>query len=297
VIKTAFMQSWCSWNIFRWNICACWHICRALSSPLRIAQPYKKPDSFTFLLYVGSIFNHISRLVSQHNIKSVDLPPRKISGFLWLVKDDLGQKTPRVYSIPCECGQVYIGQTGHLTDTILKEHQRYIRLEHPDISAMAEHSINLGHCIQLHHATIISTKPRYMDHIIGEVIDIELHPNIMNRENGFCLSKSWRPLIWSLKDHRELPSHDGRPGFLHGHAGLCTLLLSGHKICPRRALSSLHPDYRLPSTTSAPSSPIACLQLTYLICVPDMSVLCPTHPYTFPVFFLDQQSCPFLGPS
>jgi hypothetical protein len=31
----------------------------------------------------------------------------------------------------------------------------------------------LGHCIQLHHTAILSTKPRYMDHIIREAIEIE----------------------------------------------------------------------------------------------------------------------------
>jgi hypothetical protein len=31
-------------------------------------------------------------------------------------------------------------------------------------------------------------------------------------------------------------------GSLRGHAGLCTLPLSGHKLCPLRALTGLHPD-------------------------------------------------------
>jgi hypothetical protein len=54
---------------------------------------------------------------------------------------------------------------------------------------VAEHSINLGHRIQLQNTTILSTKPRYMDCIIKEAIEIELHPNNMRREDGFCLSK------------------------------------------------------------------------------------------------------------
>jgi hypothetical protein len=84
------------------------------------------------------IFNCISRVLAWHNIKSVGVPPRKLSGFLRPVKDDLGLRTPGVYSIPCECGQVYIGQMGRSVDTRLKEHQRHIHLEHPDKSAMAE---------------------------------------------------------------------------------------------------------------------------------------------------------------
>jgi hypothetical protein len=30
-------------------------------------------------------------------------------------------------------------------------------------------------------------------------IEIELHPNNINRDAGFCIGKSWRPLISSLK--------------------------------------------------------------------------------------------------
>jgi hypothetical protein len=53
--------------------------------------------------------NHIRKLLSRHNIKSVGLPLRKIPQFL-LVKDDLGLKTPGIYSVFCKHGRVYIGQ-------------------------------------------------------------------------------------------------------------------------------------------------------------------------------------------
>jgi hypothetical protein len=59
---------------------------------------------------------------------------------------------------------------------------------------VADYSISLGHHIQLHN-TILSTKPRYMDHIIREAIENELHSNNMNREDGFCPSRSWKPLL------------------------------------------------------------------------------------------------------
>ncbi|PNF33152.1 hypothetical protein B7P43_G13662 [Cryptotermes secundus] len=38
------------------------------------------------------------------------------------------------------------------------------------------------------------------------------HPDIMNREMGFCLRKSWKPLICSLKTD---PGHEGRSKRFH----------------------------------------------------------------------------------
>jgi hypothetical protein len=130
----------------------------------------------------------------------------KLSSLLCPVKDHLGLRTPAVYRIPCECGRVYIGQTGRSVDIMLKEHQQHIRLEHPDTSAVAEHSIGQGHRIQFHNSSILATKTRYMDRIVREAIEIELHPYHIDREGGFCLSKSWKPLIGPLK----LSGHDPR---------------------------------------------------------------------------------------
>jgi predicted GIY-YIG superfamily endonuclease len=89
---------------------------------VRVAPSSDKPDSVAFLPYIGLTSNHISKVQSHHNIRSVGLLLKKITGALQLAKDDLGLIIPGVYSMPCKCGQVYIGQTGYLTETRLKEY-------------------------------------------------------------------------------------------------------------------------------------------------------------------------------
>jgi hypothetical protein len=49
------------------------------------------------------------------------------------------------------------------------------------------------------------TSPRYMDRIIREAVEIGLQPNNVNREDGFCLIKSWKRLSCYLKDRRKPP--------------------------------------------------------------------------------------------
>jgi hypothetical protein len=63
--------------------------------------------------------------------------------------------------------------------TRFKKHQHHICLEHPDKSAMAKHSISLGHSIHLQNTTILSTKSRCMDQMIREAIGIVPHCNNM----------------------------------------------------------------------------------------------------------------------
>jgi hypothetical protein len=174
---------------FKQNCYSDWPICRAFNPAVRTALISDEPDFVTFLSYVGSTFMNIIRVLTQH-IKSVSLLPRKIYCFLWLVKDDLRQKTYGVQRIPCECGQVYKGQTGHLIGTRDKKHHQHIHLDHSDKSVLAGHIIYLGHCIQLQDISILSTASTYMDDIIKEATETELHSNIMNWKDGFYLGKS-----------------------------------------------------------------------------------------------------------
>jgi hypothetical protein len=69
--------------------------------------------------------------------------------------------------VPCECGQVFIGQTGRSIQTRVKEHQSHIRPEQPVIS------INLGHRIKLQDTTNLFTKATCVDRMIREAIEME----------------------------------------------------------------------------------------------------------------------------
>jgi hypothetical protein len=97
----------------------------------------------------------------------------------------------------------------------LQELQRHIQLTHSDKSAVAEQNIHQGHRIKLLNSSMLAMKDRYMDRTVMEAIEIELHPYNINREGGFCLSRSWKPLIGSVKTFGTWPRTTWRSGPLY----------------------------------------------------------------------------------
>jgi hypothetical protein len=90
---------------------------------------------------------------------------------------------------------VYTGQTGHSVETKVKEHHHHTQLYHLEKPAMDEHITNPGHHILLNDTSILAKKSGCMDRIIREVTEIILHANNMNRQDGFSLNRSKKPLI------------------------------------------------------------------------------------------------------
>jgi hypothetical protein len=125
-----------------------------------------------------------------------------ISSLLCPLKDELGLRTPEVYTIHRKCDQVYIRQTGRSIETRIKEHHQHICLGYPDKSAVAEHRFNHNHVIKFQDTRILSTVPGYMERLIMEAVELELHPNNMNKKDGWTLSGLLKPPLHLLRDSR-----------------------------------------------------------------------------------------------
>jgi hypothetical protein len=90
------------------------------------------------------------------------------------VKDELGHKFSGICCIPSECDKVCVGLTGHAIETRCKEHARYF--------------IEEVHCINFKDTRVLARTTGYMDQIVKEPIEIQLHPRKFKRDMRFNLS-------------------------------------------------------------------------------------------------------------
>jgi hypothetical protein len=79
------------------------------------------------------------------------------------------QDLDKLYGVFMWCGEWPVWPLSKRAKCWAKWH---IRLEHPDKSAVAEHSIDQGHRILFHNSSILATRTRYMDRIVREAIEI-----------------------------------------------------------------------------------------------------------------------------
>ena len=83
-----------------------------------------------------------------------------------------------LYRIPCECGLVYIGETGRNLSLRHKEHKTNCEKAELEKSAVAKHSWTNDHRIKWNEAFFFATENHKFSRKMRKSIEIEKHSTI-----------------------------------------------------------------------------------------------------------------------
>ena len=150
--------------------------------------------SSAVLPYIKGVSETLRRSLQQQGIRTVFKSDTTLRSRLVRPKDpaDPSKQDGVVYKISCECGKVYIGETGRPMQERIKEHDRDIRLVRTQNSAVSEHANETGHKPLWNKFKFIDRDNHWYTWKVKEAIHIRLHPNNINKDNGIEIPEAWR---------------------------------------------------------------------------------------------------------
>ncbi|KAL9964643.1 hypothetical protein ACROYT_G028317 [Oculina patagonica] len=188
--------------------------------PNTSAEPVAEFKSTAVLPYVKGLSEQLRRCLQQQGVRAVFKSETTLRSQLVRPKDavDSTKQDGVVYRIPCECGKVYIGETGRPMQDRIKEHDRGIRLARIQTSAVAEHTNNTGHCPLWNEVKFIDRDSHWYTRRVKEAIHIRLHPNNINRDSGIEIPEAWMPTIKKHSNRRTVRLRTAEGATVHQHA-------------------------------------------------------------------------------
>ena len=172
--------------------------------PNNSAEPANEFKATAVLPYVKGLSEQLRRCLQQQGVRAVFKSETTLRSQLVRPKDtvDPAKQDGVVYRIPCECGKVYIGETGRPMQDRIKEHDRGIRLARTETSAVSEHAHNTGTKPLWNEVKFIDRDPYYYTCRVKEAIHIRLHLNNINRDSGIEIPEAWMPAIKKHSNRR-----------------------------------------------------------------------------------------------
>lgn len=132
-----------------------------------------KTKGKAYLLYKHGVIDQISEVLRKKNITSTFLPTAKVGILLRCLKQPVNPfRTPGIYKVPCECEEMYTGQTTRTVITKQREHKRHLRLLRLEKSAMTVHSIVLGNKFLFDKTEVLARSRGYNSQVRQKAIDI-----------------------------------------------------------------------------------------------------------------------------
>jgi hypothetical protein len=107
---------------------------------------------------------------------------------------DVHQTKQCAYSIPCDCGRCYIGETSRPLEVHIKEHKYNLTQGQLQKSKLGQHAYKEGHKICWNEAKVLQTEPNTTYRKYKESAHMSLIDNLISQPS-LDISPIWTPLI------------------------------------------------------------------------------------------------------
>ena len=143
------------------------------------------------LPYIKGLSEKIRLVCRPLNIKTAFRSSSTLRSLLTHVKVPTPPEEHKcvVYRVPCDCGSVYVGETGRQMKTRIEEHKRAVMKADPN-NAIAEHVWSTGHKILWDETISIDHDGDWFRRRIKEALHIR-SSNAMNSDSGLLLNPCW----------------------------------------------------------------------------------------------------------
>lgn len=155
----------------------------------------KEKKEKVFLPYVAGVSEIIQRKLRPHNLEAVFKPYKKIGDMMESTKDKFWLQESGVYSLPCDCGKAYIGQTGKKIVTRLGQHLADYKHRRTKTSAVAKHGEECRGQLMFDKASCLARETNLDRRLIREAIEIWKRPRNINIDCGIGVAGTWIPAL------------------------------------------------------------------------------------------------------
>ena len=159
-------------------------------------------SGFTTLPYIKGVSDKIKLILLETGVQVAFKPFLTIGRFLPFIKDQINHnnKSNLVYEVSCpNCAFVYIGQTKRDLKSRIKEHQRAIKFQRPEKSALCQHSMENDHLIDWSEVKILKVEHNYSKRLFTESLYINEKHEVLNRNVGLSFPAVFRKLLNSQR--------------------------------------------------------------------------------------------------
>ena len=167
----------------------------------------KEKEPFIVIPYVMGVSEELRRVCGKYGVRVTFKSGTSLRGSLTKVKDEVSiiTKSNVVYSIACDCGKCYIGETERTLQKRLKEHKDACIGGMVERSAVADHAWSEHHRIDWNQVQVIDCANKRIELLIKEALHIAMIPDgaCLNRDKGLELPDCWLSTIRALQNKKD----------------------------------------------------------------------------------------------